>query len=277
MKKTIFTIITGLTLIFLFSCEPQADKIGKIAPPPSNASIVIDATDPYNPYFSAVADNGFICYWDFGNGQKLVGPQKVSSYYPFPNTYNVSCNIYGEGGQGPVKAETTFTVATTDPTVVNKPIFKELTGGGAGRTWVYNTDPATGIPDYCYQTTNDLADYPDNWMPSASWGQCTRITPDINGEMVFDFNGGSINYTYHHVAGDEGVKGTFVVNGADKTITIVDPFILDYAIDCTNSAATATGVFEIKLLTDDLMVLWQDQKDGGTGWGWSFKRKGYNP
>jgi len=52
---------------------------------------------------------------------------------------------------------------------------------------------------------------------------------------------------------------------------------LDYAIDCTNPAATATGVFEIKLLTDDLMVLWQDQKDGGTGWGWSFKRKGYNP
>src|SRR5664280_2534638 len=88
MKKTVFTIITGLTLIFLFSCEPQADKIGGIAPPPSNASIVIDATDPFNPYFSAVADNGFICYWDFGNGQKLVGPQKVSSYYPFPNTYN---------------------------------------------------------------------------------------------------------------------------------------------------------------------------------------------
>jgi hypothetical protein len=277
MKKSAYTILTAATMMFLASCEPQEQKIDPIGLAPSNGKITIDASDAFNPVFSASADRGFIYYWDFGNGQKLVGPRDASSYYPFPNTYTVTCNIYGEGGQGPVKAQTTFTVTTTDPDVVSKPIYKELTGGGTGRTWVYNTDPETGNPDYSYQTTNDLADYPDNWMPSASWGQCTRITPDINGEMVFDFNGGSINYTYHHVAGDEGIKGTFVVDAANKTLTIVDPYILDYAIDCTNPTATATGKFEIKLLTDDEMVLWQDQQDGVTGWGWSFKRKGYNP
>lgn len=277
MKKTAYKILTMAAMIFIASCEPQEEKIGEIGPAPINGSITVDATDPYNPVFTASADRGFIYYWDFGNGQKLVGPQDATSYFPFPNTYKVTCNIFGEGGQGPAKAETNYIVTTTDPAVINKPVYKELTGGGVGRTWVYNTDPSIGIPDYTYQTTNDLADYPDNWMPNASWGQCTRITPDINGEMVFDFSGGSINYTYHHIAGDAGVKGTFVVDAMNMTLTIVDPYILDYAIDCTNPTATATGKYDIKLLTDDVMVLWQDQQDGGTGWGWSFKRKGYNP
>jgi len=279
MKKTTFKILAAAMILFA-SCEPQAEKIGEIGPAPTNGKITVDASDPFNPVFTASSDGGFIFYWNYGNGQQTLGTQSGTSYYPFPNTYTVTCNIFGEGGQGPALAETSYSVTTTDPTVVNKPVYKELTGGGTGRTWVYNTDPETGSPDFCYQTTNDLVNYPDNWMPSASWGQCTRITPDINGEMVFDFEGGSINYTYHQIAGDAGVKGTFVVNAADPdnvTLTIVNPYILDYAIDCTNPSATASGVYQVKLLTDDLMVLWQDQNDGGTGWGWSFKRKGYNP
>jgi hypothetical protein len=176
-----------------------------------------------------------------------------------------------------VKAEVNYTLTLTDPTVVSKPVYSELTGSGYGRTWVYNTDTAIGIPDYCYQTTNDLADYPDNWMPGNSWGQCVQITPDSKGEMVFDFDGGTINYTYHHIAGDEGVKGTFIVDGTNMTLTIVNPYILDYNIECTNPDVTVTGIYDIKLLTDDEMVLWQDQQDGVTGWAWSFKRKGYNP
>jgi hypothetical protein len=276
MKKTAFNILAAV-LVLISACEPEADKIGKIGPAPTSGEITVDATDPYNPIFTISSERGFIYYWNFGNGQSMVGNQEETSYFPFPNTYNVTCDIYGEGGQGPVTAEYSYVVATTDPTVVSKPIYKELTGSGAGRTWVYNTDPATGIPDYCYQTTNDLEHYPDNWMPSQSWGQCVAITPDINGEMVFDFEGGSINYTYHQVAGDAGVKGTFVVDGVNNTLTIVNPYILDYNIDCTSPDATATGVYKIMKLTDDEMVLWQDQNDGITGWAWSFKRKGYNP
>jgi len=277
MKKTAFKIL-AVTMILIASCEPEADKIGKIGPAPSNGNITVDATDPYNPVFTVSADKGFIFYWSFGNGQTKVGNSSETSYYPFPNTYSVSCDIYGEGGQGPATAEHSYVVTTTDPTVVNKRYYKELTGGGAGRTWVYNTDPDTGVPDYCYQTTGDLVHYPDNWMPSQSWGQCVGITPDINGEMVFDFAGGSINYTYHHVAGDAGVKGTFIVDAANMTLTIVNPYILDHDIDCTNPDVTATGVYQIMKLTDDEMVLWQNQNDAdGTGWGWSFKRKGYNP
>ena len=96
--------------------------------------------------------------------------------------------------------------------------------------------------------------------------------------MVFDLNGG-VNYTYHHVAGDAGVKGTFVLDAEKRTLTVKNPYILDHAASCTQAAATATGVYQIMKLTEDELVLWQMQKaptsdpGSGEGWGWSFKRK----
>lgn len=275
MKKIINTVIAGVILTFAISCEPQTDKIGEIGPPPTNGKITVDATDPYNPVFTVSADKGFIYQWDMGNKQFIApGKQIVTSYYPFAGTYEVICTIYGAGAAN-VTATTNFTVAQTDPAVSSKPVWKELTGGGTGRTWVYNTDPATGTPDYCFQTYWDLVEYPEHWKPQNSWGQCVRLTPDINGEMIFDLNNG-INYTYHHVADDAGIKGTFILDTDKMTIKVVNPYILDYAIDCTVPAVTSTGVYDIKLLTDNEMVLWQNQGDG-TGWSWSFKRKGYNP
>ncbi|WP_436415177.1 PKD domain-containing protein [Petrimonas sp.] len=270
MKK-ITNILLIVSLYCLWSCEPQTDPLGKMGPAPLNPTLTVDAKDPYNPVFKASADNGYIYHWDMGNGQFMKpGANSVTAYYPFTGSYNVKVTIFGEGAQS-TSAETTFTVATTDPTITTKPVWKELTGSGKGRTWVYNTDPATGSPDYSYQTTDDLVSEPDGWMPSSSWGQCVQITPDINGEMVFDLNEG-INYTYHHVAGDTGVKGTFVLDTEKMTITIKNPYILDYNIECTSPAVTSTGVYQIKKLTDDEMVLWQNQQDG-TGWSWSFKSK----
>ena len=276
MKKFIY--LTAVLITMLISCEPQQMETGKIGPAPINAAITTNATDPHNPIFTAHADNGYIFHWDMGNGQTIApGTNTATSYYPFVGTYTVGVTIYGEGAQE-VLAETSYKVTKNDPEIAKKPVWKELTGGGTGRTWVYNTNPATGKPDYCYQTTGDLVNYKDNWMPSASWGQCDRITPDINGEMTFDLNDGA-NYTYHHVAGDAGVKGTFILDTEKMTLTVKDPFILDHNAACTNAAAAATGVYQIKKLTDDELVLWQMQTPptstpgSGVGWGWSFKRK----
>ena len=278
MKKIIY-LIAGVMLIFIASCEPQIDDIGSIGAAPTDAAITVDKSDPYNPVFTATAKNGFIYSWDLGNSATAVG-SKATSYYPLAGDYNVVCTVSGAGGTN-VVANTTFSVAVTDPQLANQPVWKELTGGGVGKTWVYNTDTATGMPDYCYQTasTGEFEDG-NGWQPSWSWGQCVQITPDIKGEMVFDLNGG-INFTYHHVAGDAGVKGTFILDADNMTLKIVGSNILDYNIECTWPATTATKTYDIKLLTDDLLVLWQDQKEPEpnypTGWGWSFKRKGYTP
>ncbi len=275
MKKIFIIAFITTALYNLMACQAKEDAIGDIGPAPTNGKITVNSSDPYNPVFTATADNGFIYHWDLGNGALIApGKTQATSYYPFAGTYNVKATIYGAGAKN-VVANTTFNVAKTDPTVFTKPMWKELTGSGAGKTWVYNTDTETGEPDYSYQTVGDLVTYPDNWKPSGSWGQCVRVTPDIKGEMIFDLNNG-INYTYHHTAGDEGKKGTFILNTEKKTLTIINPYILDYNIQCTNPNATATGTYDIKLLTDDEMILWQNQLDG-TGWSWSFRRKGYNP
>ena len=273
MKKIIYLLIAGVFLFFISSCDPQLDEVGDLGAPPISGTINVDNSDPFHPIFTALADGGFIYHWDMGNNASAEG-QITSSYYPFAGDYEVSCKIAGTGGVE-IMATTTYSVASNDPEVKNLPVWKELTGTGAGKTWVYNTDHATGLPDYSYQTGNqaELDTFPDSWMPSWSWGQCVRITPDINGEMVFDLNGG-VNYTYHQTAGDAGVTGSFILNTDDMTLTITNPYILDYNIDCTNPSTTNTGVYEIKLLTDTEMVLWQDQLDANdTGWGWSFKKK----
>jgi len=266
MKK-IFYILAGVALIFATSCEPQTDDIESIGSGPINGIITINDSNPYKPIFTAKADNGFIYHWDFDNGQKGVG-NDVTSYFPFPGTYSITCIISGAGGKN-VTVSKSFNVSTMDPNVATAPVWKELTGSGSGRTWIYNTDPATGFPDYCFQTYWDLANYPNNWKPENSWGQCVRLTPDLNGKMIFDLNGG-INYTYHQNTGDTGIMGSFLLDTDNMTITITDPYILDHAVDCTNAEVTLTGVFDIKLLTDDEMILWQNQQNG-TGWSWSFK------
>lgn len=278
MKKSIINIknvvywIAGSLVIFMLSCQPQLDEIKPAGDPPVSGSITVDDSDPFNPVFKVSSDKAFIFQWDMGNNQSASG-KTVTSYYPFAGDYDIVCHIAGAGGKG-FSTSVVYHVEQNDPNVANLPVWKELTGAGAGRTWVYNTDPETGSPDYCYQTANadEMEEYPDAWMPSWSWGQCVAITPDIHGEMVFDLDGG-VHYTYHHVAGDEGVQGSFILDADNMIITIADPYILDHNIECTNPDVTVTGKYHIKLLTDDEMVLWQDQEDGETGWAWSFKRK----
>lgn len=269
MKKILYILIAA-SLLVVNACQLQEDSIEKIGSGPSDGSISVDATDPYNPVFTATAQNGFIYQWNLDNSQTKTG-ETVTSYYPFSGDYTIECTISGEGGKG-VTVTKTYNIATTDPAIADLPYWKELTGGGAGKTWVYNTDPATGFPDYSFQTYWDLEAYPEHWKPQNSWGQCVRFTPDLGGEMVFDLSGG-INYTYHQVANNTGIKGTFALDTENMTLKVVNPYILDYAIDCTTPSVTVLGTYDIKLLNDDEMVLWQHQENG-TGWSWSFKRKG---
>lgn len=278
MEKFIQFSIGAALLLLLVSCDPQMDDIGEIGAGPTSAHIEVDASDPWNPVFTVVSDNAFVYNWVLGPNGKQQGNQ-VTTYLPISGDYTISCRASGEGGKFAL-AEMTYTVGDTDPKVGELPVWKELTGGGAGRTWVYDTDTDTGSPDYCHQTAGKEDMYFDpNGSYAGSWGQCVQVTEDIKGAMVFDLNGG-VNYTYHHVDGDAGIKGSFLLDPDAMTITVVDPYILDYNVECTNSEVTSRGIYEIKELTDDVLILWQDQEDKSasnpwsTGWTWRFKRKG---
>lgn len=278
--KTIKYIIVMMAVLIL-SCNPQEDEIGSIGEAPTTAEISVDTSDPYNPIFTVNSDRGFTFFWDLGNGQTAQG-KTVTAYFPFAGDYNVVCNVYGAGAKS-VAANTGFNVQATDPKVAEAPGFKELTNKGLGRTWVYNRG-SDGSAPYTYQTTSDLATYPEGWTPGWSWGSSVDYephngeSPDVNGEMVFDLNGG-VNMTYYQTAGGTGVKGSFILDMDAKTLQIVGDGvqILDYNIDWTLERYTSTKKYQIKLLTDTEMILWQDQYDPDNpypyGWSWSFKVK----
>ncbi len=70
-------------------------------------------------------------------------------------------------------------------------------------------------------------------------------------------------------------KGTFLLNMDDMTLQIFDAHIPDYDEENCDPDVTATGVYQVKILEDGKLFLWQDQStlnpdDFDYGWAWVF-------
>lgn len=269
MKKISY-IISALAFLFLYACEPQKDVAPDLGPAPSG-DFTIDNSDPNYIVFEVNANDAFLYTWDLGNGEKAEG-KKVTAYYPFKGNYKVKCTMSGKAGAKIVEKD--LTIAATDPELVNKPGFKELTGSGLGKTWVYAVpvNPTTADdPGYCYMTAN--YDWEEFWWNPYNTDEGTQ-TPDFNAKMKFDLNGG-YNYTLIDEDGSEH-KGTFLLDMENMTLKIIDSHIPDYNEENCDPDVTATGIYEVKILEDGHLYLWQDQStmnpdDFDYGWAWEFK------
>ena len=272
MKKIAYLII-GIVAVFAISCDPQYDDAPDIGGLPT-PDFIIDDTDPNNIILKGSSPDGFLYNWDLGNGATKQG-EIVSAYYPFAGDYTVTCTVSGKGGHSTVSK--TVSVSSTDPELVNKPVLKELTGAGAGKTWVYYTDRAgwdegsDPYPPgaYCFMVANyDWEEY--WWNPYEEEGV---DTPGVLNEMRFDLNG-DYNYTYFSKDGVDGEEGKFLIDTEAMTIHIANPWIPDYDEENLNPEKAATGDYIIKSITDDELILYQDQGDDyGYGWIWIFKPK----
>ncbi len=269
MKKITYIIIALIAVVFT-SCDPQYDKAPEIGARP-DIDFTIDDTDPNTIILNAVSDNGFMFNWDLGNGEKKQG-KTISAYYPFAGEYTITCVVSGKGGE--TKTVKTVTIAKTDPEIAEKPGFKELTNGGHGKIWKYFTpdDPTTADdPGYCFMTAN--YDWEEFWWNPYNDDEETE-TPDYGAKMKFDLDGG-YNYTYIDPDGNE-TKGTFLLDMDQMTLTIVNaPFPDQYEENC-DPEVTASGVYQVKILEDDSLYLWQDQSainpdDYDYGWAWVFQ------
>lgn len=272
MKKIFYLLIASM-VILNFGCKPKSEDSPGIGDPPTGDFTITD-TDDYNKSFSVTNSTGFLVNWDFGNGNTAVGETAVL-YFPFKNNYTVSCTITGKGGT--ITITKSVNIAVTDPAVAELPVIKELTDTGVGRTWVYAIDanadrtgssPANG---FCYMVAN--YDWDEFWWDPYEYP--AGSPPGIDNEMKFDLDGAP-NYTFYESAGSPGVVGSFLVNAVDMTITFTDARIPDYDEENCNPDVTETNVYEIYSVTDDELILYQDQGDDfGYGWVWVFKRKGY--
>lgn len=269
MKKITY-ILAVIVAVVMYACEPQKDVAPDVGPAPTG-SFSIDNSDPNNVILTADATDAFLYTWDLGNGAKAEGEQ-VKAYYPFKGDYKITCTISGKGGA--LVSEKTLSVSVTDPAIAQKPGFKELTDGGAGKTWVYAVpaDPTTADdPGYCYMTAN--YDWEEFWWNPYNTDEATE-TPDFNAKMKFDLDGG-YNYTFIATDGTE-TAGTFLLNMDDMTIQFNDAPIPDQNEENCDPDVTASGIYEVKILEDGHLYLWQDQSllnpdDFDYGWAWEFK------
>ena len=271
MKKIAY-IILGLVAVFTVSCEPQYDKAPEIGPRPTVA-FTIDNSNPNTLILTAESDNGFMYTWDLGNGEKKQG-ETVSAYFPFSGEYTITCIASGKGGESSISK--TVTIAETDPELAEKPGFKELTGSGKGKIWEYDVPdfPTTdGDPGYCYMTAN--YDWEEFWWNPYNDDYGT-VTPDFGATMKFDLNGG-YNYTFIDADGNE-TKGTFLLDTDNMTLKIIGAPIPDQYEENCDPEVNATGIYQVKILDDDSLFLWQDQSifnpdDYDYGWAWVFRPK----
>jgi PKD repeat protein len=263
MKKIIFILI-GIIAVFTTACDPQYDDAPNIGDVPTIDFSINDA-DPNTIIFNAISDNGFMYNWDLGNGEKKEG-KTIAAYYPFAGNYTVTCVASGKGGENIISKEITVTI--TDPAIAEKPGFKELTNSGLGRVWAYTvpdgfTDADT--PGYCYMTAD--YDWEEFWWNPYNDDEGTE-SPDHNATMKFDLNGG-YNYTFIDADGTE-MPGTFLLDMENMTLTIVDAPYPDQYEENLNPDVAATGIYEVKILDDGTLYLWQNQLDWGYGWSWVF-------
>lgn len=268
--KNIFYITIVSLAVFFAACEPQKEVAPDLGSLP-DGEFTVDATDPNNIVFTAPA--GYLYNWDFGTGQ-TSNNQTETVYYPFIGDYEVSLLLGGKAGV--TKLTKIISVAVNDPEIGTKDVWKELTGGGNGQTWVYATDNPDGT-FYYMVAPYDWDEY--WWSPVHDDGE---PLPGIFNEMKFDLEGGVFNFTlFDKQSADDvvvGEKGLFVLNTSAMTLQIVNSHIPDYddGGGNLNPEATATGKYDIKFISDDELVLHQSQFVDDYDWVWRFKRKGYN-
>ncbi len=268
MKKIFYTLLT-VVLAGSFACSPQLDEFPDIGSAPVG-DFAVDNSDPNNIILTVDATNAFLYTWDLGNGAKAEG-DVVEVYYPFKGNYTITCTISGKGGA--IISTKEVIVSATDPAIANKPGFKELTDAGIGRTWMYDFKDVgnDGEPDYLYMTAN--YDWEEFWWNpySSDYG---HPSPGFFDKMKFDLDGG-YNYTFIEEDGTE-TKGTFLLDMTNMTLQIVDAEIPDQQEENCDPDMTATGLYQVKILSDNSLYLWQDQSflnpdDFDYGWAWEFK------
>lgn len=182
MKKTIFLIL-GAVLAFA-ACEPT-EKREDPGPVLTREQLDFSVTqDPAGSNTIILENNtkNTISYWDWGTG--FSNKQRDTIYIPFAGTFVVKFTAFYKGGT--VTDSTTFTITSNDDAFFDQdPAWKGLTGGGAGKTWVWATDHPSGFV---------LGNGPNNavapqWWQVRPFGSDAWVTNMMNDEVYMDLQG----------------------------------------------------------------------------------------
>lgn len=202
MKKSLYSLI-GLALAFA-SCSTIEDRVD-LGPVLKADQLVFSVSQPVAGSNTIILENktpNTLQYWDWGTG--FSNKLNDTIYIPFAGTFTMRFTAFCAGGT--VTDSTTFTVAKNDETFFDKnPLWKKLTGGGTGQTWVWAIDIPGG---------KVAGNGPEDCTSPAWWTMtATDVAGQFSGkysiedEITFDLNG-SANFAVKHKDGSV-VKGFF--------------------------------------------------------------------
>lgn len=256
--------VAVLCMLAATACEPIEDRVElKNSFDPEKIELkVVQTTTGGNKLSLQMLTPGVVGYWDYGIDKKFS--DRVEVNYPIPGKHTFTFYVTnGHVTKTDKGFETTYVKKTIDVQIdkLDAPLpeaYSKLVGTdfANGKTWTFDlTDPTK----WWYMTDAD-------W--TAFWWQPETST-QMNGKMVFDLNGAANLKTYG-TPDAAAVSGKWAFNSDFSKITISgDANILAVEDGGVNNDGSKT--YEIKELTANRMVLFQNNMAWSPGWVWVFK------
>ena len=277
-KHIVTTALILAIQLFLVACQESDPELGP-APTQEEAAFTLQPTAANDNIIEFTnSSSAFMKKWDFGNGTKTEG-SSVKGSFPLKGTYEVTLTIYTSGGS--ISSKQTVEIAETDPTLLDIPVYNQLTGGSSkpeGKTWVIDagtaahfglgpSDAASTTPEWYKAAANEKAGagmYDDKYtfkLDAFGFVQETNGDVFIDDKQAPNFPGAFSNagdYTAPFTAPDD-LSWTVTEEG-DKQFLTISPggFIGFY---------TGVNKYQIISISDDLIFLrYLDAGDGAFAW-----------
>jgi len=253
-----YLLIAVFMLVFS-ACDPIVDEQHLTnSTDVAGVELVATQTPPGgNKITLSMKTPGVTGYWNYNLGKALTN--EVTVVYPIPGKSTFTF-------VGTLGAE--FFTKTIDvqvdrlDTALDQDWYDLVsTNTAAGKTWVFDGEQGSGKL-WWFMSPGGSAD----GAMTAWWnaGDCCAPS-DATGKMHFDLNGAA-NFNHYETPTAPAEKGSFVLDVANKTLTITGSKMLGYA------AGNADGVYTIVTLTEDKMVLYLNNSETyGTGWTFVFR------
>jgi hypothetical protein len=258
MKKTFYTIIC--VALILASCKTIEDR-EELGPILTADQLDFEVKQPAVGSNSIILESrtqGAIPYWDWGTG--FSNKMKDTIYIPFKGTFTIKYTAFCAGGT--ITDSATFTIAANDDAFFDKnPLWKGLTGGGSGKTWVMALDFPGG---------NFAGNGPQESPKPAWWtmnaGSYNQSTTD--DEMYMDLQGAA---NFKRKFGDGSIAKGFFGILPDVTFNGIT-FNAFEVIGGPKFPWPGAGQYHVTNLTADELVLHEYKQFNVC----CYKRKGFN-
>jgi hypothetical protein len=257
--KIIYLLLVSFVLIFS-ACEPIVDESNLVdSTDVAGVQLVATQTPPGgNKLTLKMTTPGVTGYWQTKLGQKLTNEFTV--VYPIPGKSTFT--FIGTLGSKFFTKSIDVQIDRLDTPLSPMEYALVSKNTSAGKTWVFD---GQGGDDKLWWFMSPPGS-PDGAM-TAWWNAGGTCCPpsDVAGKMHFDLNGDA-NYNHYETKTATPTKGTFLLDVANKKLTIYKSKMLGSA------AGNKDGVYTVVSLTDTKMVLYLSNSETyGTGWTFAFK------